>query len=141
MKFIQQIYSVQYEVKTYREDDFGDSMTLKEDFEEFHFSYDEAIDSYVSHSEDGNYASYEPIDIGISDSIKAFDEILGFQTEYLVRAFLDNQPNNITSNYSIQIEQTKALIDVLFFHTKCKVYDVEKRYLEYYKFYLEKHKN
>jgi hypothetical protein len=140
MKFIQQIYSVQYEVKTYREGDLGDTITLKEDYEEFHFSYEEAIDSYVSHCEDGNYASYEPVDIAISNSIKAYDEILGYYTENLVRAFLTEKPNTITDNISIQIETVKGLMEVLFQHTKVHLYDIEKRYLEYYKFYLEKHK-
>ena len=142
MKFINRIYEIRYSELEYMEDNNGDRVGLKTDKNIFEFNYEDCIDTYVSLSEDtdNGYVSYEPIDSYISDTIKAYDEILGFYTENLVRAFLEEKPNTITNNISIQIETLKGLIEVLFQHTKLNIYDIEKRYLEYYKFYLEKHK-
>jgi hypothetical protein len=142
MKFIQRIYEIRYSELEYMEDNNGDRVGMKTDRNLFEFNYDDCIDTYVSLSEDTNngYVSYEPIDGAISNTIKAYDEILGYYTENLVRAFLEETPNRITESISIQIETVKGLIEVLFQHTECNVYNVDKRYMEYYKYYLEKHK-
>lgn len=140
MKFIERLYSVRYDVMEYREDNYGERVGLKTEIEEFEFNQNDAISSYVSHSEDGNYCGYEAIEEGISNSIRALDEIMGYQIRNYVCSILQDKPKEMLAHYNTQIETIKSCIEIVFEQTKVKAYDIEKRYLEYYKHHLEQNK-
>lgn len=140
MKFIERLYCLQVEKKEYRKDNNGEMVGFKTMFYEFEFNYQDCIDSYVSHSEDGNWCGYELVDEGISNSIRALDEIMGYQIRNYVCSILQDKPKEMLAHYNTQIETIKSCIEIVFEQTEVKAYDIEKRYLEYYKHHLEQNK-
>lgn len=134
MGYIKELYLVKSKVTEWTTNNFGDRVGTVVENDTIEFNYDNAIDRYVSHCEDGNEASYELVDEKIVNAFNKLDEQFQQLVFNMVKSYelmeIDDSFEKVYDNSKIAINTMYESLASFMDATGLEIYNIENRYNE-----------